>query len=146
MHRRTTCALALLATAFVAVAWSVAPSGAATSRALLRPHALKLLINGKTWPITQFNGLDRYTPIPAGRLRVEARWTTDARGTGYYVVISTTEPVKRNFRTCFAGTSCLVRQSVSILPGQEMSWTVKIMTVKGQRLVGGFMVCLDGKT
>jgi hypothetical protein len=150
--------LALGGTLFAAFAWAADPSRgaastratpssrpAAASQAVLRPHALKLLINGKTWPITPLQGPDRYTPIPAGKLRVEARWTTNAHATGYYVSISTTAPAAWHFRSCFTGTSCLVRQRVPIFAGEEMSWSVKLMATKGQKLVGGFMVCLVGR-
>lgn len=109
-----------------------------------KPHALKLLINGKQLPITPFAGPDRYNPINASSLRVEARWLTSLTGTGYKVVISTTEPTTRTWRTCSTGTSCLVSRRVPMLKGEEMSWTVRIMKVQPHlvRVLGGFMVCL----
>jgi len=110
-------------------------------------HALTLLINGKKLPITPFSGPDRYNPITSGKLRVKARWQTDLQGTGYKVVISTTEPAARTYRTCSVGTPCLVPKLVSIARGQEMSWTVRIMKITArQRLIlSGFMVCLIRK-
>ena len=106
-----------------------------------------LLVNGRQWPITLFNGEDRYTAIRPGRLRVEARWKTKLQGTGYRVVISTTEPIARTYRTCTTGTSCLVAQTVPILNKQEMSWTVKVVKVQPHHItvLGGFMVCLVGR-
>jgi hypothetical protein len=146
MPRQAIRASALVGAVLLALGWAAAPSRGEASRALVRPHALKLLINGRQLPITPFQGPDRYTPISTGKLRVEARWTGEARGSGYYVHVYTTEPAIRNFRTCFAGTSCLVRQSVPISAGEEMSWTVKIERLKDHALVSGFMVCLVGKS
>jgi hypothetical protein len=90
------------------------------------------------------NGEDTYLPIRSGKLDVEARWTKDARRSGYSVVVSTTEPVTRDYAICSTGTSCVVRKRVAILPNQEMSWTVKVVTTKGKRLVMGVRVCLAG--
>jgi hypothetical protein len=139
--RRLICGLAVVA----ALGASVAPARSGVSAA--QPHALMLLINGKQLPITLFNGSDHYTPIAAGKLRVEARWQTDLRGTGYRVVISTTEPEEQTYRTCTAGTSCLVSQRVPIVRKEEMSWTVKVIKVQAHHItvLGGFMVCLVGR-
>ncbi len=95
--RRVICGLTLVAALGAAVAVAAPAHSAAVST---KPHALKLLINGK-----QLNK----------------------------VVISTTEPSTRTWRTCSTGTSC----SVS-------SWTVRILKKKGRvtTIVGGFMVCL----
>ena len=141
--RTANAALALVA-ALCASAWLAAP---ASSRASAQPHALMLLINGKQLPITLFNGSDHYTAITSGRLRVEARWQGDLRGSGYRVVISTTEPELKTFRTCTAGTSCLVSQLVPIVHKEEMSWTVKVIKVQTHHItvLGGFMVCLVGR-
>jgi hypothetical protein len=123
--------------------WVVSAS-AHPARVSAKPHALKLLINGKQLPITPFSGPDRYNPISAGKLRVQARWLGSITGTGYKVVISTTEPTTRTWRTCTTGTSCLVPKLASINHGQEMSWTVRIMKVRTHQVqvVSGFMVCL----
>lgn len=110
-----------------------------------RPRAVKLLINGKRLPITPLESTaDDYIDIPAGKLRVEAVWTTDARGTGYQVAISNSQPPVDE--RCSSGTSCLVPAKVPILIGQEMTWVVKILTTRGQKLVTGFRVCLAGST
>ena len=67
-----------------------------------RPHALKLLINGERYKTTPLvGGADEYVAVPAGKLRVEAKWATDARGTGYQVVIAVGDRV---YATCSAGT------------------------------------------
>ena len=118
----------------------------ARSTFIIQPSALKLLINGKQLPKTPFGGPDRYTPIKASKLRVEARWKGDLRGTGLRVRISTTEPTTRTWRTCTTGTSCLVRQRVPIFKGEEMSWTVTIEQSRPHsvKILDGFMVCLNG--
>jgi hypothetical protein len=138
--RKVICGLTLLAAVSAAV-WIAAP---AESAGAAKPHALKLLINGKKLPITRFGGTDIYNPIKASTLRVVARWTGSLTGTGYRVQISTTEPMQRTWRTCKTGTSCAVRQLVPIHKGQEFSWTVRMVYVKPHlyRVVAGFMVCL----
>jgi hypothetical protein len=109
------------------------------------PHAMKVLINGNPFPLNPLvESTDKYMPIRAGRLRVEAHWKSNA-SPGYYVLISTTEPQQRDYATCTAGTSCVVRENVSILKGQEMSWTVRVFTAQTLRPVAGFRVCLIGK-
>jgi hypothetical protein len=132
---------ALLATLCASVLIA-APAPAAVTATT--PHALRLLINGKQLPITPFGGPDRYNPIKATKLSVEARWKTSLTGTGYRVVITTTEPTTRTWRTCTTGTSCVVPQQVPMLKGEEMSWTVRVMKVKPHfvKILGGFMVCL----
>ena len=132
-------------TVLAALGGAVAIAAPAHSAAVsTKPQALKLLINGKQLRITQFNGADYYNPIKASTLHVTARWKGSLSGTGYKVVISTTEPSVRTWRTCSTGTSCPVNKSVPILKGQEFSWTVRILKKKGRVLtiVGGFMVCL----
>jgi hypothetical protein len=79
-----------------------------------------------------------------GKLDVEAQWTKDARQSGYSVVVSTTEPDARDDAIGSTGTSCVVRKRVAIAPNEEMSWTVKVVTTKGKRLVMGVRVCLAG--
>jgi hypothetical protein len=146
MRTRTIGALALPGALVVTIALAVTPSAHpfGSGGEVSRPHALKLLINGKNWPLNTLNGSDDYLPIRAGRLRVQARWRTDARGTGYYVLISSTEPVNRNYARCFTGTSCLVPRRVPISVNQEMTLTVKVLTTNRNRLVAGFKACLIG--
>ena len=136
------CALALLA----ALGASLVLAAPARSDFVIEPHGLKLLINGKQLPKTPFGGPDRYTPIKASKLQVEARWQGNLKGTGYKVVISTTEPDLRTYRTCSIGTRCVVPQQVPIFKGEEMSWTVKIAQIKPHytKILSGFMVCLNG--
>jgi hypothetical protein len=131
----------LLATLGASV-WLAAPAGSATVST--QPHSLRLLINGKQLPITPFSGPDRYNPVKSSKLRVEATWKSSLTGSGYRVVITTTEPTVRTWRTCTTGTSCLVPQQVPMLKGEEMSWTVRVMKVKPHfvKIIGGFMVCL----
>jgi hypothetical protein len=139
--------LVLAAASFVAFAPAVTPvRGEPFGVGVDRPHDLKLLINGKRLAITPLKATtDNYVPIRAGRLRVEARWTTNARGTGYRVQISTTEPQARDYASCSTGTSCLVGIRVPILVGQEMSWSVKILKTRTNGLAAGFKVCLVGR-
>jgi hypothetical protein len=110
-----------------------------------RPHDLQILINGKNKPLEPLNGADKYLETPAGKLQVEARWTTPAQGTGYYVVVSTAEPEKRDHAKCSTGTSCVVPKKVALLADQEMSWHVKVLTAKGDKVATAFRVCLVGR-
>jgi hypothetical protein len=128
-----------------AVAASISIAAPARSAPVsTKPHALKLLINGKQLPITPFGGPDRYNAVKASTLRIVARWKGALSG-GYRVVISTVDhPPIRTWRTCTTGTSCRVSQAVPILKGQEMSWVVRIVKKKPHlyTVLGGFMVCL----
>jgi hypothetical protein len=103
-----------------------------------------VFINGKRYATSPLGGSDTYVNIRAGRLRVLARWQTDASGTGYHVQIKTAEPTVRTYRRCFTGTSCRVTQTVRIRPNQEMSWEVRIIKTRTKRLVACYKVCLDG--
>jgi hypothetical protein len=113
-----------------------------------KPHALKLLINGKQLPVTSFGGPDRYNPIKSSKLSVTARWKGSLSGTGYKVQIQSTEPTVRNWRTCSTGTSCVVKQKVPLANGEQMSWTVRLLIKKPHfvKLLSGFMVCLARHT
>jgi hypothetical protein len=109
-----------------------------------RPKSLKLLFNGKSLPTEPLvGGADNYRDIPAGKTRIEARWTNDARG--YDVVISMIEPAAKIYASCAAGTSCLVPQRVTILVDQETSWSVRLLRKGSHKLVTGFKVCLVGR-
>ena len=138
------CGFALIAALCASVLIAAPAFSATASTKATTIHSLRLLINGKQLPITPFAGPDRYNPIKVSKLRVEATWKPSITGSGYKVVISTTEPTVRTWRTCSTGTSCLVPQQVPILNGQEMSWTVRLMISKPHfvKVVGGFMVCL----
>ena len=114
----------------VEVDWAAAP----------RPHALKLLVNGKSPPTTPLDGED-YSDMAAGRMQAEARWVTDARGTGYYLTISIGDRV---YARCTTGTSCRVPAKPKLGVDQEVSWTVKLLTTQGNKVVTGFKVCLAG--
>jgi hypothetical protein len=141
VSRRAICGLTLVSTLCAAV-FLAAPAQSARSSAT--PHALQLLINGKQLPITPFTGPDHYNPITASKLSVVAKWKTNLQGTGLKVVISTTEPNVRTWRTCSTGTSCSVPGQVPILNGEQMSWIVRIMEIKHHyvKVLSGFMVCL----
>ena len=141
VSRQGICGLALVAALSAAFAIAV-PAHSAT--ASTKPHALKLLINGKRLPITPFSGPDRYNPITASKVRTVAKWKGSLTGTGYQVQISTTEPAVKIWKTCKTGTSCVVPKAVPILNGEEMSWTVRIMVKKPHlvKVIAGFMVCL----
>jgi hypothetical protein len=75
-------------------------------------------------------------------MQAEARWATDARGTGYYVTVSIGD---RLYARCSTGTSCPVVKKVPLPVDQEVSWTVKMLTTRGDKVVGGFKVCLAGR-
>ena len=139
------CGLTLVSTLCASVFLAAPAHSAAVSA---QPHALQLLINGKQLPITPFAGPDRYNPITAGKLSVVAKWKTKLQGTGLKVVISTTEPIVRTWRTCSTGTSCVVPSQVAILNGEQMSWIVRLMEVKRHyvKILSGFMVCLARHT
>ena len=68
----------------------------------------------------------------------------DARRSSYTVVVSATEPAARDYAICSSGTSCVVRMRVVIAPNEEMSGTVKVVTMEGKRLVMGVRVCFAG--
>jgi hypothetical protein len=106
-----------------------------------RPHALKLLVNGKSPPTTPLDGED-YSDMAAGRMQAEARWATDARDTGYYLTISIGDRV---YARCTTGTSCRVPAKPKLGVDQEVSWTVKLLTTQGNKVVTGFKVCLAGR-
>ena len=84
-------------------------------------------------------------PIANGKVNVVARWRTNARGTGYRVVVATTEPVEQTYAACSAGRSCRVSKA-TISPGLEMTWKVTIVKTRGNRVVGGLLVCLVGRS
>jgi hypothetical protein len=115
----------------VEVAWAAPP----------RPHALRLLVNGKIPPTTPLDGED-YSDMRAGRMNVEARWLTDARGTGYYMTISIGDHV---YARCSTGTSCPVPTKLKLLVKQEVSWRIELLTTHGDKVVDGFKVCLEGR-
>ncbi len=104
-----------------------------------RPEAIKLFINGKTPKSTSLDD-DDYTKFAAGPLQVEAKWATDASGTGYYVKIS--EGAREHAR-CATGTSCRVPGTVPLTAKDLMEWKVELLTTKGDKLADGFKVCLD---
>jgi hypothetical protein len=130
-------------TLLAALGASVLLAASAHSAAVTKPHALKLLINGKQLRITAFGGTDYYNPIKASKLRVIAKWKGSLTG-GYKVQITTTEPHAKVWRTCSSGTSCAVRQQVPMFKGEQMSWTVRLLIKKPHfvKVVAGFMVCL----
>jgi hypothetical protein len=138
--------LTLLAALSAAVA--IAAPASHSAAVSTKRHALKLLINGKRLPITPFAGPDLYNPITASKVRTVAKWQGSLTGTGYKVVISTTEPTVHTWRTCSTGTSCVVKKALPIANGQEMSWTVRMMLVKPHlhKIIAGFMVCLARHT
>ena len=138
------CGFALVAT-LCALVFAVAAS-AKPARMSTAPHALRLLINGKQQPIIPSGAPDHYIPVSAGKLRVQARWQGNLQGTGYRVVIATTEPTQRTYRTCTSGTSCRVPNLLSLRHGQEWSWAVTILKVRPHlvRIVSGFKLCLIG--
>jgi hypothetical protein len=112
-----------------------------------RPHALQVFINGKRQKTSRLvGGADNYVPIAARTLHVVARWRTNARGTGYHVRISTSEPRVRTYALCFRGTSCRVAKAVPIGAEDEMSWEVRVVRTRGKLVVAGVKVCLVGSS
>jgi hypothetical protein len=105
-----------------------------------RPAAIKLFVNGKTPPSVSL-AADHYSDFPAGPMQVEAKWTTDARDTGYYVRISVDGRV---YARCSTGTACPVSQRLPLNVGNEVSWMLELVTTRGNKVVGGFKVCLEG--
>jgi hypothetical protein len=110
-----------------------------------RPHDFEFLVGGKRQKLTPLIGGDEYVPIPAGDLEAEARWSTDAAGTGYSVVISTAEPTERTWATCSTGTSCRVPAAVPLEVDQELSWELEVVTNQGEKVVDGYRICLVGR-
>jgi hypothetical protein len=105
-----------------------------------RPQAITFLVNGKAPPRTPFTR-DHYSDFESGPMQVEAKWTTDARDTGYYVRISVDNKV---YARCSTGTSCRVAKRLPLGVGDEISWTLELLTTKGNKVAGGFKVCLEG--
>lgn len=105
-----------------------------------RPESIKLLVNGKTPPSLPLNA-DHYSDFPAGPMQVEAKWTTDARGPGYYVKISDDFAVTAR---CSVGTSGRVPKKVPLKVGQGDSWVLQLMTAQGDKVAGGFKTCVKG--
>jgi hypothetical protein len=143
--RLVVCGLALIAALCVSAVLHATP---AHSAATAQPHSLKLLINGKQLPITPFTGPDHYNAITASKLRVQAKWQGSLTGSGYKIVISTTEPTLKTWKSCSTGTSCLVAGQVPILNREQMSWTIRLMISKYHfiKILSGFMVCLARHT
>jgi opacity protein-like surface antigen len=143
--RMAICGFALIAALCASAVLLATP---AHSAATAQPHGLKLLINGKQLPITPFAGPDRYNPISASKLRVQAKWQGSLTGSGYKIEISTTEPTLKTWKSCSTGTSCLVAGRVPIVNGEQMSWTVRLMISKHHfvKIISGFMVCLARHT
>ena len=110
-----------------------------------RPHDFELLVNGEPQKLVPLIESDDYMPIPVGKLQAEGRWTTDARGTGYDVVLATTQPTNKTHATCRTGTSCPAPAAVPLGVDQEMTWELRLVTVKGDRVVGGAKICLVGR-
>jgi hypothetical protein len=132
----------LLGALSLALTLVTTPSRGEPLSATARPHAIKLLINGKSWPLDLLTGGDAYDPVRARTLRVEARWTPNARGTGYYVVVSTAEPLAKVLARCTTGTSCLVPKRLSILVGQEMTLNVKVIRASTKKVVTAYKACI----
>jgi hypothetical protein len=139
--RLAICGFALIGALCASSVLLATPAHSATTA---KPHALKLLINGKQLPITPFTGPDHYNPITASKLRVKATWKGSLTGSGYKVQITTTWPTVHTWKTCSTGTSCVVPQSIGILNDEQMSWSVRLMISKPHfiKIVSGFMVCL----
>jgi hypothetical protein len=149
MGRRASGVLALVGALSLTLALAITPSGQSraaptVSPTTLRPHAIKLILNGKRWPLESLTGSDTYLGIRAGKLRVEARWQTNARGTGYYVQIANGVPLGRELVRCSKGTSCVVPNGVLILPNHELTLTVKVLRTRGNKVVAAYKACLDG--
>jgi hypothetical protein len=146
----TTSLTVMVGAAFVAVAEAAKSSSKEPSAARTtppRPHTLQVFINGKRRRTTRLTGgVDTYLPVRVGGMRVVARWQTNARGTGYHVKISTSEPRVRTYATCFSGTSCRVATAVRIKASEEMSWLVRVIKTREKRVVAGVRVCLVGTT
>jgi hypothetical protein len=136
--------VALVAASVATFGSAITPSRGGVRATAPRPHNVKLLINGKRWHLDTLNGGDNYIDIRARKLRVEARWQTDARGTGYYVLISTSEPVSKDLARCSSGTSCLVPKRVPIAFNQEMTLTVKVLKRPSDMVAAAFKACLNG--
>ena len=65
-------------------------------------------------------------------------------GSGYFIRIRASEPLSRIYARCSKGTTCVVPRTLRIHPGEEWEWVVELMTRRGGRVVGGFLVCIVG--
>jgi hypothetical protein len=107
-----------------------------------RPREIKLFVNGTTPPTWPLVGGDDYSDFPTGPMNVEATWSTDVQGTGYYVRISVGNRV---YAKCSTGTSCRVPEPVPLAVEKLVSWVVQLRTTQGDKVAGGFRVCLEGE-
>jgi len=134
----------LLGALSLALTLATAPSRGETLSTTARPHNVKLFINGNRQPLLA-TGADEYKPFRARTLNVEARWTTNARGSGHYVVVTQGEPLGRTLARCTTGTSCKVRTPLPLAVGQEMTLSVKVLKKSNGRIVTTAKACLVGR-
>ena len=142
--RRIPAAALIGAAACLAVAPAAAPSG--TAAGTTRPHAITLFIDGNKQRLVPIvGGSDNYFDFRQPWMIVEAKWAGEARGSGYFIRISTTEPQKKVYAACFSGTRCLVPGKVPVLIDEEMSWSVEVVKSATHEVVWGSKVCLVGR-
>jgi len=142
-HKRAIAVGVLLGTLSLALTLATTPSQSKPLSTSARPHAVRLLINGKSWPLEALTTY-RYRPFHATTLRVEARWLTNARGTGYHVVVGIGETQVRTLARCTSGTSCRVPQRLQLPVGKEMTLQVRILKTSSKKVVTGYKACLIG--
>jgi len=133
-----------LACVVVAALLALAPAVLA-NRAADRPHDFTMLLNGKKAPLEDRFGPDNYTEMRDGKKVLVATWKTDAAGTGTFVRISTTESRHQVYASCFRGTTCRVAVKIPVVPKQEMSFALELVTTKDHKVIEGYKVCLVGR-
>jgi hypothetical protein len=129
---------ALLAGACLALVSAFGAGGAST-----RPHALKLYVNGRHVAIVPIiGGSDDYAQLHSNAMFVQARWTGDAAGSGYFVRLSTDEPKTKVYAICAAGTVCQTAKPVPLGIDIETSWHIEVVSNKTKQVVAGYKYCL----
>jgi hypothetical protein len=86
---------------------------------------------------------DTYFPVKAGRVTIGVRWTNDIRNSGYYVPVSDMGSTDR--RRCTIGTSCFLSSSKPLVKSAETGYAIRIVQVKGNRVVSNKTVCVMGR-
>ena len=129
-----------------AVVGAVVPAAGmgTTNVGAARPTKFKVIINGKALTASQMTAAaDAYVPTRAGRVKIVATWTNDVHNSGYYVLVSDMRSSER--RRCTVGTSCSVTSARPLARTAEMAYAIRVVQVRGHRVISTRTVCLIGR-
>ncbi len=133
-----------LTASLAAAALAIAASPGDATTADTKPRRLVLMFNGKKVPLQPIvGGEDEYAPFRGSTMVVSAKWTGSATGSGYFVRISTREPIVKTYASCFRGTSCRVPGVIHLPARIYSSWHIEVVTTKGQKVVAGYQYCFQ---